>query len=110
MRHFGANYIFDGTSFIKNSCLSFDDNNKLISIGAENSAVKEKERMYFFNGVLCPYFDAKSLVTNNMLLRDVLCSLGLHFDKYTRLPIVLLEGIDLQMMSFTDDTIIKEVY
>jgi len=110
MKHFGANYIFNGKSFIKNSCLSFNDDNNLTNIGIENSALKEKERMYFFNGILCPYFDIKQMTKNKMPMRDFLFSLGLHFDDSSRLPIVLLEGIDLQNMDFTNNTIAREIY
>lgn len=56
MRHFAANYIFDGESFIKNSFLSIDDSGKIIYIGKENEALIEKPRMIFYNGILSPGF------------------------------------------------------
>ncbi|MBQ3832285.1 MAG: hypothetical protein II815_03825 [Bacteroidales bacterium] len=52
MKHFAANYVFDGRIFIKNCRLSFDDDGQLISVGIENSGFEEKERMIFHNGIL----------------------------------------------------------
>ena len=110
MRHFAANYVFTGSDFIRNCCLSFSDEGKLLEIGAENSGLVERERMIFLNGIICPCFDAKLLDNNNLCLRDFLFSQGLHFDENTSLPVVLLEGVDLQTLSFTKDTIAKEIY
>jgi len=109
MRHFAANYVFTGTDFIKNCCLSFSDDGRLVEIGGEKSGFEEKERMIFLNGIICPQFDIKRL-HNNMHLRDFLFSLDLHFDENTCLPVVLLEGVDLQTLNFTKDTIAKEIY
>lgn len=110
MRHFAANYVFTGSDFIRNCCLSFSDEGKLLEIGAENSGLVEMERMIFLNGIICPHFDAKLLDNSDLCLRDFLVSLGLHFDENTSLPVVLLEGVDLQTLSFTKDTIAKEIY
>ena len=45
-----------------------------------------------------------------MHLKDFLFSLESHFDENTSLPVVLLEGVDLQALNFTNDTIAKEIY
>lgn len=110
MRHFAANYVFTGTDFIKNCCLSFSDDGRLIEIGAENSGLEERERMIFLNGIICPQFDTKRFCNNDMHLKDFLFSLESHFDENTSLPVVLLEGVDLQTLNFTNDTIAKEIY
>lgn len=110
MKHFAANYVFDGRTFIKNCCLSFSDDDQLISIGRENSGFEEKERMIFYNGILCPRFDIDILKENKLPLREFLMSLGLNFADSTMLPIVLLENVDLQTLNFTNETIAKEVY
>ena len=110
MKHFAANYVFDGRFFIKNCCLSFADDGRLLSVGDENSGLEEKERMIFLNGILCPYFDVNELVNNKLSLQDFLISLGLCFDKNAHLPVVLLEGVDLQTLNFTNDTIAKEIF
>jgi len=110
MRHFAANYVFTGTDFIRNCCLSFSDEGNLVEIGRENSGLMERERMIFLNGIICPHFDAKRLFNNDLCLRDFLFSLDLHFDENTSLPVVLLEGVDLQTLNFTNDTIAKEIY
>ena len=110
MRHFAANYIFDGCNFVKNACLSFDDNGHLLIIGNENSGIEERERMIFLNGIICPYFDTKYLEKNTLPMRDFLISLKMHFNDSSVLPVVLLENIDLQTLNFTKDTIAKEIY
>lgn len=110
MRHFAANYVFDGCNFVKNGCLSFDDNGQLLIIGKENSGIEEKERMIFLNGIICPHFDTKYLEKNTLPMRDFLISLDIHFDDSSVLPVVLLENVDLQTLSFTKDTIAKEIY
>ena len=110
MKHLAANYVFDGQFFIKNCCLSFDDDGHLLSIGNEKSGFEEKERMIFYNGIICPYFDANKLANNKLSLRDFLASLGSCFDKNAHLPVVLLENVDLQTLNFTNETIAKEIY
>ena len=110
MRHFAANYVFTGSDFIRNCCLSFSDEGRLVEIGEENSGLEERERMIFLNGIICPFFDAKLMNDKDMCLRDFLFSLDSHFDENTSLPVVLLDGVDLQTMSFTNDTIAKEIY
>lgn len=110
MKHFAANYVFDGQFFIKNCCLSFDDDGRLLSVGGENSGLEERERMIFLNGILCPYFDFNKLVNNKLSLQDFLASLGSCFDKNTHLPVVLLEDVDLQTLNYTNDTIAKEIF
>ena len=110
MKHFAANYVFDGRTFIKNCRLSFNDDGQLVSVGGEKSGFEEKERMIFYNGIICPYFDAKLMANNDMSLKDFLFSLDLKFDKNTSLPVVLLEGIDLQTLNFTNQTIAKEIF
>ncbi|MBO7570580.1 MAG: hypothetical protein J6T48_00335 [Bacteroidales bacterium] len=110
MRHFAANYVFTGSEFIRNCCLSFSDEGKLVEIGEENSGLVERERMIFLNGIICPHFDVKRLNNNDLCLRNFLFSLDLHFYENTCLPVVLLEGVDLQTMSFTNDTLAKEIY
>jgi hypothetical protein len=47
---------------------------------------------------------------NGLSLRDFLVSLGLNFNDSSVLPVVLLENVDLQTLSFTKDTIAKEIY
>lgn len=110
MKHFAANYVFDGRNFIKNCRLSFDDNGHLISVGTENSGIEEKERMIFHNGIICPHFDTDILKENKLSLQDFLLSVGLKFDDSTMLPVVLLENVDLQTLNFTNETIAKEIY
>ena len=110
MKHFAANYVFDGRIFIKNCRLSFNDDGQLVSVGDEKSGFEEKERMIFYNGIICPYFDAKLMVNNDLPLKDFLFSLGLKFDDNTCLPVVLLESVDLQTLNFTNKTIAKEIY
>lgn len=110
MMHFAANYVFTGSNFVRNCCLSFSDEGKLVEIGGENSGLVERERMIFLNGIICPYFDTKRLDNNNLHLKDFLFSLDLHFDENTCLPVVLLEGVDLQTLNFTNDTVAKEIY
>lgn len=110
MKHIAAHFLFDGKRFVRNACISFADDGSLVCIGMENSGLEEKERMVFLNGVICPYFDVKMLENNTLTLRDFLSSLRVHFDESSHLPVVLLENIDLQTMSFTDDTIAKEIY
>jgi len=56
MRHFAANYIFDGENLIKNSFISVDENNKIIYVGKENEGLTERPLMIFFNGILTPGF------------------------------------------------------
>ena len=56
MRHYAANYIFDGKSLIKNSLISIDESGKIIFVGKENDALSEKPQMIFYNGILCPGF------------------------------------------------------
>ena len=90
--------------------MSFSDDGRLVEIGEENSSLVERERMIFLNGILCPHFDAKSIENKKLTLKDLLSSLGLHFDKNTHLPIVLLENVDLQTLNFTNETIAKEIY
>ncbi len=90
--------------------MSFSDDGRLVEIGEENSSLEERERMIFLNGILCPHFDAKSIENKKLTLKDLLYSLGLHFDENTYLPIVLLENIDLQTLNFTNETIAKEIY
>lgn len=90
--------------------MSFSDDGRLVEIGEENSGLVERERMIFLNGILCPYFDAKLIENQKLTLKNLLSSLGLHFDKNTHLPIVLLENIDLQTLNFTNETIAKEIY
>ena len=110
MRHFAANYIFNGSDFVKNACLSFGDDGHLLSIGVENSGIEEKERMIFYNGIICPRFSIELMEGNDLSLRDFLVSLGLNFNDSLVLPVVLLENVDLQTLSFTKDTIAKEIY
>ncbi len=110
MMHFAANYVFTGSNFVRNCCLSFSDEGKLVEIGEEGSGLVERERMIFLNGIICPHFESKRLDNIDLTLRDFLFSLGLKFDENTCLPVVLLEGVDLQTMSFTKDTIAKEIY
>lgn len=110
MKHFAANYVFDGRNFIKNCRLSFDDNGYLSLVGAENSGIEEKERMIFLNGILCPHFDVNKLINNKLSLRDFLVSLDLCYDKNAHLPVVLLEAVDLQTLNFTNYTIAKEIF
>ncbi len=110
MRHFAANYVFTGSDFIRNCCLSFNNDGRLVEVGGENSGLEERERMIFLNGIICPHFDAMRLFNNDLHLRDFLFSLDLHFDENTSLPVVLLEGVDLQTLNFTNDTIVKEIY
>lgn len=110
MRHFAANYVFTGSDFIRNCCLSFSNDGKLVEVGGENSGLEERERMIFLNGIICPHFDAMRLHNNDLHLRDFLFSLDLHFDENTSLPVVLLEDVDLQTFNFTNDTIAKEIY
>lgn len=110
MKHFAAHFVFDGCAFIKNASLSFADDGKLLCVGGENSGLEEKERMVFLNGILCPYFDLKCMETNALSLREFLSSLGVNFDVSARLPVVLLENVDLQAMSFTKDTLAREIY
>ena len=110
MKHLAANYVFDGRIFIKNSRLSFDDGGQLVSVGVENSGFEEKERMIFYNGIICPRFDIGILKSNKLPLRELLISLGLDFTKSSRLPVILLENIDLQTLNFTNETIAKEIY
>ncbi len=54
MRHFAANYIFDGSKLIKNAYISVDNYEKIIFVSAENQALREKPFMKFYNGILCP--------------------------------------------------------
>ena len=110
MKHFAAHFVFDGTTFHKNSCLSFDDEGKLVEVGPDNSGTEERERMIFLNGILCPYFDVDDLYANILPLREFLVSRNLHFGEMSRLPVVLLEGVDLQTMNFTENTIAREIY
>ena len=110
MRHLAAHYIFDGYNLIKNCCLTFDDDGHLLSIGTENSGIDEKERMTFYNGIICPLFDIKLLKKNTLPMRNFLNSLNIHFNESTVLPVVLLENVDLQTLNFTKDTIAKEIY
>jgi len=56
MRHFAANYIFDGENLIKNSFISVDENNKIIYVGKENEGLTERPLMIFYNGILTPGF------------------------------------------------------
>jgi len=46
MRHFAANYIFDGKSLIKNSIVSVDDSGLITFVGKENDALIERPRMF----------------------------------------------------------------
>lgn len=108
MKHFAANYVFDGKSFVRNSCLSFDDEGTLVCVGEENSGIVEHERMIFFNGILCPWFDVAHL-NLNLPLRISLESLNLSFSKCGKLPIVLIENVDLQALEFTNNTIAEEI-
>ena len=110
MKHLAANYVFDGRIFIKNCRLSFNDDGQLVSVGDEKSGFEEKERMIFYNGIICPYFDNKLMANNDLPLKDFLFSLGLNFNDKTILPVVLLENIDLQTLNFTNETIAKEIY
>ncbi len=110
MKHFAANYVFDGRTFIKNCRLSFGDDAQLISVGRENSGFEEKERMIFYNGILCPDFNIDLLKENKLPLREFLMSLGLNFADSSMLPVVLLENVDLQTLNFTNETIAKEIY
>ena len=72
MKHFAANYVFDGRIFIKNCRLAFGDDGQLISVDGENSGFEEKERMIFYNGIICPRFDIGILKGNKLPLRDFL--------------------------------------
>ena len=110
MRHFAANYVFNGFDFIRNCCLSFSDEGKLVKIGEEDSGLIERERMIFLNGIICPYFDAKLMANNDLPLKNFLFSLGLEFNDDTCLPVVLLENVDLLTLNFTNETIAKEIY
>ncbi|MDD3859898.1 MAG: amidohydrolase family protein [Bacteroidales bacterium] len=56
MRHFAANYIFDGKSLIKNSLITVDNSNNIIYVGKENEALIERPKMIFYNGILSPGF------------------------------------------------------
>lgn len=106
MRHFAANYVFDGKRFIRNACISFDNNGKLQCVGEENSGLVERERMIFYNGVLCPFFLCS--LPKNVPLKPFLESLDLIFND-AKLPIILLENVDLEAMAFTNDTFAKEI-
>lgn len=106
MRHFAANYVFDGKNFVRNACISFDASGKLLSVGKENSGLVERERMIFYNGVLCPFFICS--LPKNVLMKPFLSSLNLNFDN-AKLPVVLLENVDLEAMAFTNDTFAKEI-
>jgi hypothetical protein len=110
MRHFAANYVFDGSNFIRNCCLSFSDEGRLVGVGEENSGIEERERMIFLNGIICPHFDVEDLTCNAMPLQEFLLSKNLHFGLSYSLPVVLLEGVDLQTLNFTENTIAKEIY
>ncbi len=90
--------------------MSFSDDGRLVEIGEENSGLVERERMIFLNGIICPHFDTKYLEKNTLPMRDYLISLDIHFDDSSVLPVVLLENVDLQTLSFTKDTIAKEIY
>ncbi len=106
MRHFAANYVFDGKNFVRNACISFDASGKLLSVGEENSGLVERERMIFYNGILCPYFSRH--LPENIPLKPFLESLDLNF-KDAELPVILLENVDLITMSFTDDSVAREI-
>lgn len=54
--HIAANYIFDGKRFIKNSYISVDQTGSILYVGQENQAKSERERMIFYNGIICPAF------------------------------------------------------
>lgn len=108
MRHFAANYVFNGESFIRNSCISFDEKGYLFCVGSENSGLVERERMIFYNGILCPNFVA-SIPKSDIPVQGFLKSLNLNFTRQTRLPIILLENIDLLTLRFTDISIAKEI-
>lgn len=56
MRHFAANYIFDGESLIKNSLITVDNSGRIIYVGKENDALIERPKMIFYNGILSPGF------------------------------------------------------
>lgn len=109
MRHFAANYIFTGSEFVKNACLTYSNEGRLLWLGAENSGLQEKERMYFLNGVICPYFDVNQLKNNRLSMKEFLYSLNVMFDKDSKLPVVLLENIDFQTMNFTKETVAREI-
>ncbi len=109
MKHFAANYIFDGKNFIKNSCLSFDENGFLLSVGDINSGLEERERMIFLNGIICPYFKCKSF-TKEISLKEFLSQQNISFLRSTTLPIILLENIDLQNLEFTENTFVTEIH
>ncbi len=54
MRHFAANYIFDGAKLIKNSLISVNDAGEICYIGKENEGLTERPFMIFYNGIICP--------------------------------------------------------
>lgn len=54
MRHFAANYIFDGNNIIKNSCISVDENGTIRYIGKAGEGLTERPFMIFYNGIICP--------------------------------------------------------
>ncbi|HPX77035.1 MAG TPA: hypothetical protein PLW77_10665, partial [Bacteroidales bacterium] len=56
MRHFAANYIFDGQNLIKNAFVSVDENNTIQFISDENQALTERPFMSFYNGIISPGF------------------------------------------------------
>lgn len=56
MRHFAANYIFDGENLIKNAYVSTDQAGFITYVSDENEALIEKPRMTFSNGIICPGF------------------------------------------------------
>ena len=108
MRHFAANYIFDGARLVKHSVLSFD-NGRLVAVGEENSGFIERERMIFYNGILCPHFclNADERLQGSVL--DFLSEKNISFKNDCRLPIILLQNVDLQNLEFTPKTTIKEI-
>lgn len=54
MRHFAANYIFDGNNLIKNSYISVDDSGKICYTGKADEGLTERPFMIFYNGIICP--------------------------------------------------------
>ncbi len=56
MRYFAANFIFDGYKLIKNAYVGINTSNEIVYVSSENEALKEKERMIFYNGIICPSF------------------------------------------------------
>lgn len=56
MRHFAANYIFDGEDLIKNSVVTVNNSGEIIYVGKENEGLTERPFQIFYNGIISPGF------------------------------------------------------